>query len=245
MDTHSSYMEIFSKLLQANTKECSLSEYLSTLLKILGTHTGMLRCTLCFLDTRHEEIYALASYGLQYHELEKAHYKLGEGIIGTVARTGTPMIIPNVQDEPRFLNRTKARDLEHSVISFICVPILIDGQIRATLSADRENGNIEQLKQDIELLQLVVYLIIPRLSCYHGISGQEEIFFAGREFPFISYSEKMKKILKEIQQVAPFDTAVLIRGESGTGKELIATYIQKKSPRSDKPFIKINCAALP
>ncbi len=55
----------------------------------------------------------------------------------------------------------------------------------------------------------------------------------------------MKKILKEIQQVAPFDTTVLIRGESGTGKELIATYIQKKSPRSDKPFIKINCAALP
>lgn len=245
MNTHTSYTEIFSKLLQANTKECSLSEYLSALLKILGTHTGMLRCTLCFLDTKHEEMYALASFGLQYNEIEKAHYKLGEGIIGTVARTGTPMIIPNVQNEPRFLNRTKARDLEHSVISFICVPIFIDGQVRATLSADRENGNIEQLKQDIELLQLVAYLIIPRLSTFHGISEQEEIFFEDSEFPFISYSDKMKKILKEIQQVAPFDTTVLIRGESGTGKELIAAYIQKKSPRADKPFIKINCAALP
>lgn len=245
MDTHTSYMEIFSKLLQANTKECSVSEYLTALLEILGTHTGMLRCTLCFLDTKHEEMYALAGYGLQYNEIEKAHYKLGEGIIGTVARTGTPMIIPNVQNEPRFLNRTKARDLEHSVISFICVPVLIDGQVRATLSADRENGNIEQLKKDIELLQLVAYLIIPRLAAYHGISEQEEILFEDSDFPFVSYSEKMKKILKEIKQVAPFDTTVLIRGESGTGKELIAAYIQKKSPRADKPFIKINCAALP
>lgn len=245
MDTHTSYMEIFSKLLQANTKECSVSEYLTALLEILGTHTGMLRCTLCFLDTKHEEMYALAGYGLQYNEIEKAHYKLGEGIIGTVARTGTPMIIPNVQNEPRFLNRTKVRDLEHSVISFICVPVLIDGQVRATLSADRENGNIEQLKKDIELLQLVAYLIIPRLAAYHGISEQEEILFEDSDFPFVSYSEKMKKIIKEIKQVAPFDTTVLIRGESGTGKELIAAYIQKKSPRADKPFIKINCAALP
>ncbi len=245
MNTQTFPMEIFSKLLQANTTECSLSEYLAALLKILGTQTGMLRCTLCFLDTNHEEMYALASYGLQYNEIERAHYKLGEGIIGTVARTGTPMIIPNVQNEPRFLNRTRARDLEHSVISFICVPIFIDGQVRATLSADRENGNIEQLKQDIELLQLTAYLFIPRLSAYHGNSEQEEIFFADNDFPFVSYSGKMKKILKEIKQVAPFDTTVLIRGESGTGKELIASCIQKKSPRHDKPFIKINCAALP
>ena len=92
MNTQTFPMEIFSKLLQANTTECSLSEYLAALLKILGTQTGMLRCTLCFLDTNHEEMYALASYGLQYNEIERAHYKLGEGIIGTVARTGTPMI---------------------------------------------------------------------------------------------------------------------------------------------------------
>lgn len=45
---------------------------------------------------------ALAGYGLQYHEIEKAHYKLGEGIIGIVANSGKPMIIPNVQNEPRF-----------------------------------------------------------------------------------------------------------------------------------------------
>ena len=54
-----------------------------------------------------------------------------------------------------------------------------------------------------------------------------------------------EKIINEINQVAPFNTTVLIQGESGTGKELIATYIQRKSLRNSKPFIKINCAALP
>ena len=186
---------------------------------------------------------ALAGYGLQYHEIEKAHYKLGEGIIGIVANSGKPMIIPNVQNEPRFLNRTQARDLEHRVISFICVPIILNGQVKATLSADRENGNIEQLKHDIELLQLAAYLIMPRLSTCQNIFGQGKTI--PNDFPFISYSNKMKKIINEINQVAPFNTTVLIQGESGTGKELIATYIQRKSLRNSKPFIKINCAALP
>lgn len=245
MNTQRQDTEVFSKLVQANAADCSLPEYLEKMLEIIGSYTGMLRCTLCFLDTKHGEMYALASYGLQFEEMEKAHYKLGEGVIGTVASTGKPMVIPNVQQEPRFLNRTKARDLEHSVISFICVPVFIDGQVKATLSADRENGDIRQLKQDIELLQLAAYLLVPRLSDYHGLAGQTEILGDVDGLPFISYSDKMKKIVKEIEQVAPFNTTVLIRGESGTGKELIANCIQQKSLRSDKPFIKINCAAIP
>ncbi len=232
MNTHAPDLEIFSKLIQINTKECPVSEYFNRFLKTIGIYSGLLRCTLCFLDTIHEEMIALAGYGLQYHEIEKAHYKLGEGIIGIVANSGKPMIIPNVQNEPRFLNRTQARDLEHRVISFICVPIILNGQVKATLSADRENGNIEQLKHDIELLQLAAYLIMPRLSTCQNIFGQGKTI--PNDFPFISYSNKMKKIINEINQVAPFNTTVLIQGESGTGKELIATYIQRKSLRNSK-----------
>lgn len=243
MNTRSPDLEVFSKLIQINTKECPLPKYFNQFLKTIGTYSGLRRCTLCFLNTVHEEMIALAGYGLQHHQIEKAHYKLGEGIIGTVASSGKPMVIPNVQCEARFLNRTQARDLEHCTIAFICVPIFINGQVKATLSADRENGKIEQLKHDIELLQLAAYLIMPRLSTYQGISGTSKSVL--NDFPFISYSNKMKKIIDEINQVAPFNTTVLIQGESGTGKELIATYIQKKSRRNSKPFIKINCAALP
>jgi DNA-binding NtrC family response regulator len=61
----------------------------------------------------------------------------------------------------------------------------------------------------------------------------------------IGRSAPMMHVFNLIQQVAHFDTSVLILGESGTGKEGIANCIVQKSPRKNKPFIKINCAAIP
>jgi DNA-binding NtrC family response regulator len=62
---------------------------------------------------------------------------------------------------------------------------------------------------------------------------------------FIGRSAVMLKVFNQIQQVAPFDTSVLLLGESGTGKEVVANYIYKESGRNHRPFIKINCAAVP
>ena len=61
----------------------------------------------------------------------------------------------------------------------------------------------------------------------------------------IGKSPAMKEIFEKIKAIAETDVPVLIYGESGTGKELIADAIQRISPRKDKPYIKINCAAIP
>ncbi|MFN8008866.1 MAG: sigma-54 dependent transcriptional regulator [Terriglobia bacterium] len=58
-------------------------------------------------------------------------------------------------------------------------------------------------------------------------------------------SEKMREVQKIIDQVADTDITVLVRGESGTGKELVAREICTRSARRDKPFVKVNCAAIP
>ena len=60
----------------------------------------------------------------------------------------------------------------------------------------------------------------------------------------IAESPQMKEVLRLVRRVAPSDTSVLITGESGTGKELVAQAIHRLSPRNDKPFIDLNCAAL-
>ena len=65
-------------------------------------------------------------------------------------------------------------------------------------------------------------------------------------FPkILGQSVTMREVLSQIMRVAPTDSTVLILGESGTGKELIATSIYEHSHRSDKPFVKINCVAIP
>jgi transcriptional regulator with PAS, ATPase and Fis domain len=65
-------------------------------------------------------------------------------------------------------------------------------------------------------------------------------------FPdIIGESLAIRGLLSLIKKVAPTDSTVLILGESGTGKELVATSIYQNSPRKDRPFIKLNCAAIP
>jgi DNA-binding NtrC family response regulator len=66
-----------------------------------------------------------------------------------------------------------------------------------------------------------------------------------RAFLFWGDSPDMKTIASVIEQVSDSDVTVLIRGESGVGKELVARAIHQRSPRKDRPFVKVNCAALP
>ena len=61
----------------------------------------------------------------------------------------------------------------------------------------------------------------------------------------VGRSPALQRVLREVEVVAPTDSGVLIQGETGTGKELIAQAIHNRSSRCDRPFIKVNCAAIP
>lgn len=74
---------------------------------------------------------------------------------------------------------------------------------------------------------------------------QEEIKLTHNFEELIGSSSSLKKVLKNVERVAPTDSTVLITGETGTGKELIARAIHNLSPRRGRPLVKVNCAAIP
>ena len=74
---------------------------------------------------------------------------------------------------------------------------------------------------------------------------EEEINLENRFEDIVGESAGLRQVLKEIETVAPTDATVLIQGETGTGKELLARAIHRLSPRSERTFIKLNCAAIP
>jgi formate hydrogenlyase transcriptional activator len=90
-------------------------------------------------------------------------------------------------------------------------------------------SEIQQLKQRIE-------------ADYNYL--REEIDYEHEFHEIIGESAPLKHVLFKIDQVAPNDTTVLILGETGTGKELVARAVHNRSPRKDRPLVKVNCAAL-
>jgi DNA-binding NtrC family response regulator len=99
---------------------------------------------------------------------------------------------------------------------------------------------------DFHVLQIHLYEEMEKRAALRASrAGRKE---AAGPFGFcelIGASEAMRRLYESIQQVAQSNSTVLIRGESGSGKELVARAIRNLSPRRDKPFISVNCAALP
>ncbi len=98
---------------------------------------------------------------------------------------------------------------------------------------------IENARAHLEIAALKEQLACERVYL-------EDEILAGAKFEeIVGSSEPLEHALSHVTRVAPTDSTVLVTGESGTGKELIARAIHKRSRRADKPFIRINCAAIP
>ena len=97
---------------------------------------------------------------------------------------------------------------------------------------------------DSEKLNLLIEQTLGGVEDKGGILGNSE-GEPEADWAIITNDSAFQKLLSIAEQAATGSASVLIQGESGTGKELLARYIHMKSPRRDKPFVAVNCAALP
>lgn len=245
-------LRLLVEVLQMLDDASTLSDNLDKILETIARHTGMMRGVITLLDESHGEIAIEVAYGLSREAQNRGRYKLGEGITGKVIATGQPLIVPDISAEPLFLNRTGSRtDPEN--ISFICVPIKMEGQVIGALSADRLFASSNALDEDMRLLTILASLIaraVRTRQLHHRVLEenkrlQNALRERSRPQMFVGNSSVLQDVLTQVARVAPTDATVLLLGESGTGKELTANTIHAGSSRAGQPFIKINCAALP
>jgi len=106
-------------------------------------------------------------------------------------------------------------------------------------------GAMDYLIKPVDLLQLELSARRALLSKRSGETNKEIISDRKKPVSIITRNPGMLNLLKLADRVADSSAAVLIQGESGTGKELFAKYLHEKSRRCSRPFIAVNCAALP
>ncbi len=253
-----SELALLFEISQLLDESLELRDAFGPVLQAIADNTPMVRGTLALYSRQTGEITIEAAHGLSRSQQERGRYRPGEGVTGRVVETGRPMAIPRIAEDPMFLDRTRARkNLKKENISFICVPIKIGQEVVGALSVDSLFEDSVSLDEDVRLLTIIASLVAravrvrqERLEDRQRLLDenarlQQELKDRFRPANIVGRSSAMQEVFDQISQVAKSNVTVLILGESGTGKELVANAIHYNSLRAEKPFIRVNCAALP
>ncbi|MEI2384368.1 nif-specific transcriptional activator NifA [Breoghania sp. JC706] len=252
-----------SKLLNEPAR---LEGVLASVANVLSSFLQMWCAAIVILDEAGEpEI--VATSGGEAKTLRKEI--LPQAVIDQLVATETPVVVQNIAADPLFKDAAPriAADLDRKV-SFLGVPIKAGDRVVGTLSIDRVHDGRTNFRfdEDLRFLKMVANLIGQSVRLHRILSADrqrllderrslekalsQELADKGR-WPtpkvggIVGDSDKIRKVMQTIGQVAKSNSTVLLRGESGTGKELFARAIHDMSPRKSKPFVKLNCAALP
>jgi formate hydrogenlyase transcriptional activator len=177
--------------------------------------------------------------------------------ISEIAVSHRPYVCTDLEVQKSFPEEEKL--LEYGIRSYVCLPLLKHGNLIGAVDfVSFEKKQFED--EDVQLLQDVseiVSIAVSNALAYEEIKTlkeqlqaenrllQDEIVQRSIYEEIVGSSPSLQKLLTAIDRVAPTDSTVLITGETGTGKELVAHAIHRRSVRSNRALVKVNCASLP
>ncbi len=251
-------LETLYEISKVLSKSLSLEVTIPYVFRLLKKFMGFERVTLTIRDPSSDQITVKATSDKTF---PKEGFKKGEGITGKVWKHGVPIVIPDISKEPEFLNKLwRRKNLKAKKISFIAVPLKRGNEILGVLSADKEITGKESLDELTRFLSMVAVLIANHYSLERRVEEEKSTLesekkaltmelkrlYADRKVgEIVGRSRQILEVLDIVHRVAPTDATVLLRGESGVGKEIFARTLHFLSSRADKPFVTVNCAAIP
>ncbi|PYT59668.1 MAG: Fis family transcriptional regulator [Acidobacteria bacterium] len=217
-----------------------------TSLALLDTATGMLK------------IHALDFPGHQGLLNRETTVPRDSSPSGQAIANGLPLLVRGAEFD-RYSNEVIRVLRSEGVQTLCCVPLITHGRAFGTLNLAGRRADAFS-PQDVELMRQVaaqIAIAVENALSFEEIEtlknklAEEKLYLEEEirsEFNFeeiIGESSVLKRALSQVELAAPAGTTVLLLGETGTGKELFARAIHNRSPRRDRTFVKINCAAIP
>ncbi len=244
IDAYSKLFEFSDRLMHVR----DLTELLDTLMDAVIEITNADKGFLILLEG--ETLDVKVARNLNRENIADAVSQLSDSIIAKVVRSRKPVIISDAMSDDEF---GSAKSIMHlKVSSVICVPLLDRGRLLGLIYVG--NDSIRDLFQDQTLRVLTVFasqaaLIVSNAlllnELRHDNKRLNDRLEQYRFGEIVGTSPPMQQVFRKVEKIAPTDISVLITGETGTGKELIAREIHNRSPRTGKPFVTINCGAIP
>jgi len=169
-------------------------------------------------------------------------------IVQRVARERTGLVTNDIfSDEGLRQIRTLT---ELQIRSVLCVPLLAGDEVLGTIYLDSQHRSDQFDEGRLQVMTAIAGIAALALGNVCNIEqlqkeNQQLHAEISLEHNMVGNSQSMQKVFELIRRVAPTESTVLIEGESGTGKELAARAVHRNSPRAERPFVAINCAAIP
>jgi transcriptional regulator with GAF, ATPase, and Fis domain len=188
---------------------------------------------------------------LHHQDLARPEFEISRTILERVRSSGESFWSANVLDDPTVSAAQSVRLLQ--VLSVICVPVRAAGEILGAIYLDNrrltgvfDGRTAELIERVADLISLAIAGALERRRLQARVEElsrtlRDHVGFA----EIVGHDAKLLAVLERIAQVADSDVGVLILGESGTGKELIARALHGASRRAGRPFVAVNCGALP
>ena len=206
-------------------------------------------CSLLLVDKKTKKLYFKVATGEKKVDVKKFEIDMGKGIAGFVAEKGEPLLVPDVNADPRWYKEI-SDSIGFKTKSIACVPMKVKGETIGVVEIiDKVTGEPIQ-KEDLSILSVFAELAALAIGNARKIAqDKREIKDLKKEldikFEIVGESNALRKVTFDAIKVANSKASALILGESGTGKELLARLIHRAGSRQDQPMIVLNCAALP